>query len=472
TSASTPRGKGKKTALEGGDDAASSTGKGGKATRKKKPVDVEEEDPMKPKPKPKPAEAEAEEEDPMPRGRAKKRADSGDASQEEEVEEESPKPKLAARTHSDIFSRTSMEIATYGDTDHVFVFSPTVALSVERPTEGWSFSGRYLVDMVSAASVDIVSTATQHWTETRHAGSLNGQYKPHDFGIAASASISREPDYLSLSGGAAILYDFNGKNDTMTLGYGYGRDSVGRHFTNYDIFSGVLKHNAFTAGLTFVINRTTVGSLSLDGVFESGDESKPYRYVPMFSSTVSAAMHPGASIDVVNQLRLPERPAEQLPTERKRYAATLRLAHRYDSSTLRFEERLYDDDWGIKASTTDLRYMIDLSRRVTFWPHFRAHIQTGASFWQLAYVSNRTAGNIATQGDWSVPAIRTGDRELSQLWTGTTGLGIQWAIGGTEHPSSWVLSMNGDLMYTSYADALYILYRTGGFFSFGLEAEL
>ena len=47
---------------------------------------------------------------------------------------------------------------------------PMIAASIENVTTGASIRGRYLVDVVSAASVDIVSTASRRWQETRQAG--------------------------------------------------------------------------------------------------------------------------------------------------------------------------------------------------------------------------------------------------------------------------------------------------------------
>ena len=43
--------------------------------------------------------------------------------------------------------RASSELGTYADTNHVFVFTPTIAGTVAKPTAGWSLGGRYLVDV-------------------------------------------------------------------------------------------------------------------------------------------------------------------------------------------------------------------------------------------------------------------------------------------------------------------------------------
>jgi methylmalonyl-CoA mutase N-terminal domain/subunit len=114
-------------------------------------------------------------------------------------------------------------------------------------------------------------------------------------------------------------------------------------------------------------------------VFEEGDTSKPYRHVPMFDAKVAPLIRPGEMIDTVNLYRLPERPLEQLPTSRKRFALAAQIAHRFNASTLRVSERLYADTWNLKATTTDLRYLIDVAKDVRVWPHLRFHAQTGGS---------------------------------------------------------------------------------------------
>ena len=66
--------------------------------------------------------------------------------------------------------RASLAIATYADSDNVTVFTPSLAASITNVLQGASLRGQYVVDAVSAASADVVSTASPRWTEVRHAG--------------------------------------------------------------------------------------------------------------------------------------------------------------------------------------------------------------------------------------------------------------------------------------------------------------
>ena len=70
------------------------------------------------------------------------------------------------------------------------------------------------------------------------------------------------------------------------------------------------------------------------------------------------------------------------------------------------------DTWDMKATSTDSRYMLDLTRRLRVWPHVRIHYQTATNFYKPAYTAT-----IDQNGQVTVPLYRTGDRELSPLLT-------------------------------------------------------
>ncbi len=360
----------------------------------------------------------------------------------------------------------SLETAAYTDSDHVTVMTPSVSATIENALDGATLSGTYLLDVVSAASVDIVATASRRWKEARHAGALSGQYKPHALGVGFSSSVSSEPDYLSYGAAGHLSYDVNEKNTALFFGYGYGHDTSGRSHTPFTVFARTLQRGSFVGGLDQIIDESTTASLALSVIIENGDQSKPYRYIPLFAPNVAPTIDKGASIDIVNARRVFERPLEQLPLSRRRFAFTSGIAHRFDASTIRATERVYVDNWGLKASTTDARWFFDAGSRVRIWPHLRFHAQTPVVFWQRAYVSAEPVG-------WSLPVYRTGDRELGPLWTADGGGGIKVYLGGAEHPRMFSIGAEMDGIYTSYLDDLYITQRTGflGTLTFSIEEE-
>jgi hypothetical protein len=369
-------------------------------------------------------------------------------------------PTTQSSSSLDIGART--EVAGYADTDHVFVLTPLVAGRVANPTAGWSVDASYLVDVVSAASVDIVSTASQPYTEVRQAGTLAVSYQPRDFGVGFNGSVSREPDYTSVRVGGSVSQDLLDKNLTLFLGYEYGHDIAGRTSTPFSVFSNVLDTNALKLGVTRVLDQRTILSVIADGVLEDGDQSKPYRYVPLFAPGTNVP--DGASVSLVTRLRLAERPLEELPLSRQRYAGSVRLARRVGSrSTLRLDERLYDDSWALKASSTDARFLVDAGSRLVLGPHLRFHAQSSVSFWQRAYFLGP---------GMEYPAFRTGDRELGPLLGTTLGWSARLLLGPAAHRTAWVLGWELNVTENHYLDDIYITDRLSGVTGFSLEAEL
>jgi hypothetical protein len=359
--------------------------------------------------------------------------------------------------------RVGTDFAGYADSDHVFVVTPSIEGHVENPTAGWSVDGSYLVDVVSAASVDIVSTASRNYTEVRQAGTLAAAYQPNTWGGAVNGSVSSEPDYLSWSAGGSVTKDVHDKNATLLLAFNHIYDIAGRTGTPFSVFSRRLDVEALKGGLTLVLDRATIGSFVVDGIFEDGDPSKPYRYVPLFAPGTTVPN--GASAALVTSLRVAARPLEQLPLSRQRYAGSFRMAHRFvkAKSTLRLDERLYDDSWALKASTTDVRYLIDLGTRWEVGPHARFHAQSAVDFWQRAY----TIGP-----GLEVPALRTGDRELGPLLGITEGFSVRLKLGPEAHRTAWVLGCDLNVTETHYLNDIYITDRLSTVGGLSLEAEL
>jgi hypothetical protein len=358
-----------------------------------------------------------------------------------------------------------MDVAAYSDTTHVYVLTPSINGSITSPTQGWNVGGSFIVDMVTAASPDIVSEASAHYTEKRYAGSLTGGYKPGLYGISAHANVSSEPDYLSMTGGLAVTADMKDKLVTPRLGFSRSHDNIGRGPSN---FISNLDTTEVEAGVSLVLTSSSLLVLGFTGQFERGDQSKPYRYVPMFDGAVAPLIPVGATADLVNRYRLNVRPTEQLPTARDRYAVGARFNHRFSSATLRLDQRIYYDTWGLKAATTDGRYVIDASKHLRLWPHVRLNAQTQANFYSLAYSAAVTP---PPQYDVTVPLYRTTDRELSQLVTVTGGGGFRFGLGAPEAKTQVGLTLSGDVMYTRYFNALYITFRTAVYGALGIDAE-
>jgi hypothetical protein len=368
----------------------------------------------------------------------------------------------ASKAASDYTFKVGSELSVYHDDMAVDVATPAVNFGIEHVTGGWGLGGSFLVDVVTAASTDIIATASPRWRERRIAGGVNGHIKTGDWDFALSSNLSHEPDYLATSVGATATVELAQKTVVPSLGLEYSRDENGKKGIPFgDYFP--IDRIAVNSSLGLVLSKATFGSLSFTYVYEDGDSSKRYRYIPLFAANVAAGVQPGLVVDAVNFFREPERPLEQLPLLRHRFGVAGSLAHRYSSSTLRASLRLYGDTWGTKAGTADARYLYDIVKELRIWPHLRVHAQTAANFYELAYTVR-----VNPDGSVAIPAIRTGDRELGPILAGTVGGGARWDFGERR---AFGLTLTGDFVYTRFLDHLFVKQRLGYFAAVGFDAE-
>jgi len=137
------------------------------------------------------------------------------------------------------------------------------------------------------------------------------------------------------------------------------------------------------------------------------------------------------------------------------------VSHRFETSTIRGDTRLYIDTWGLKASTTDARFFLDIKDKIRVGPHVRFHIQGPVDFWQRAYAATPTATG------WQLPQFRTGDRELGPLFGVTVGGGIRYQLSEV-----FSASVQVEGIYTQFLDHLYVYDRLGVFSATMLEMEV
>jgi tetratricopeptide (TPR) repeat protein len=361
--------------------------------------------------------------------------------------------------------RAGLDFGAYTDSLSVNVITPAIHGSIVSPTGGWNIGASYTLDVLTAASPDVVATASRRFYDNRHAVTATGGYKPGRFGGQISAFGSSEKDYFSRGANVSVNGDFYDKQLTPQLGVGYSIDTAGRSTTPFSVFSEKYTTLTLSGGATIVASPTSVLVVGTTIMLERGDQSKPYRWIPMFDQGVTVPV--GASISSVNANRLPIRPLEHLPTERDRYSLNGRYLLRVKArSTLRLEERLYYDSWGVKASTSDARWMYDVSKTLVVWPHAHLNAQTGASFFQRAYTAT-----LNPDGSIGLPADRTTDRELSALLTVAGGPGSRLALTPPENKVQIGLSLQADVMYSRYFNALFIKQRMAYYGTIGIDGE-
>jgi len=190
-----------------------------------------------------------------------------------------------------------------------------------------SLSGTYYVDMVSNASIDVVTTASP-FKERRTEYGLSADYLYRDSLVSLSLSTSKEPDYKADGLSLDVSQEVFGGMTTVNLGFTRGNDKVGK---SGDLgFFDYAKHWRYRVGVTQILTPRWLASLGLEAVSDEGFLGSPYRVARVF----------GAAI--------PER------NPRTRSSRSIKLgtvAEVQPRTSVHGEYRYFYDTWDIKAHT-------------------------------------------------------------------------------------------------------------------------
>jgi len=340
--------------------------------------------------------------------------------------------------------RAALDTLVYADDDHVTVVSPQATLATSLGDDGGEISARGVVDVVSAASVDVISHATGAFHETREGGELAASYRFGAWLPELHLSTSDEPDYLSLGAGLGVSRRLGSADSVLRVAWTGLHDTVSRVGTPTDVWSRTLDTESLDVSLAQNLDDRTVvrGTYSL--VLQDGYQAKPYRFVPLFDAS-------GA--------RLSERPPEEVPELRVRHAFAVRALRWLPDlgASLRGDYRYYVDSWAMQAHTLELALAVPLADGLRLTLVNRAHYQTSASFWQREYV-------VADGG--ALPRYRSLDRELSEDLVDTASLRLDWQHG------AWRTYLDVGGQYARFFDFLLLDARRALLVQVGLRYSL
>ena len=126
---------------------------------------------------------------------------------------------------------------------------------------------------------------------------------------------------------------------------------------------------------------------------------------------------------------------------------------------------LYRDTWNIMASSSDVRYLVDINR-FRVGPHLHFHAQTPAKFYRRIY-----GGILDADGYALLPSFRTTDRELGPMFGITLGGTGRIALTSSESKIQLGIFASADALYNHYLDALYVKSRLAGYGTLGIEGD-
>jgi hypothetical protein len=296
----------------------------------------------------------------------------------------------------------------------------------KKLTDTVSLSGTYYVDMVSNASIDVVTTASP-FKEKRTEYGLSVDYAHRDALISLSMSNSEEPDYTARSAGIDVSQEVFGGMTTVSLGFSRGSDDV-RKKGDPGFLEGAT-HWRWRLGATQILTPTWLMSANFEAVADDGFLGSPYRVARVFGAAVP----------------------ERNPRTRSSRAIKLHtVAALSPASAVHAEYRYFWDTWAIKAHTAEVGY----SRRfgdawLADW-HLRLHTQSRALFY---------SDNASTE-----TLYLSRNRQLSSF--NDVGLGGQLSYTLKRQPGRYEVKLNGSYEMVRFKFDDFTDVRTGNKYSY------
>ncbi len=301
----------------------------------------------------------------------------------------------AAQTIDEAAAHTLVRLFT--DSDHVSVRSLTGeyafpvlgnnALSIhwnhERviiPAIRAAAGSTEAVDAITTASRPITGNAFQDFIKVRN--EVQGELEHGN--AALEYYVSSESDYLAQQYGARMNRDFRDRQLNVSVGTSYGRDEIqplADDDTHTPADTKTTLH--WNAVATQILSPTTLLRWGVEYNVIQGLQHNPYRNVYAGGGPVP----------------------ERHPDHRQRRDTYLRL-HQYlpNRSSVKFNYRFYDDDWGVTSHEVGSSVTQYLTRSLTASYEYRWYTQTSAEFFRDEYAS---AGGIG--------GFRSGDYRLGDL---------------------------------------------------------
>ena len=286
----------------------------------------------------------------------------------------------------------------------------------------------YYVDMITSASIDVVSTASEY-TEERKETSLGFDYLHGKTFMGLSYTNSEESDYSAHSVRFGISQDFFGDLTTLGISYARGFDTVRRN--GDDIFEEEADRQIYRVDISQIVTKNMIVNLNYEGVTDEGFLNNPYRQV-RYLDPASAR---GYSYE-----------PELYPRTRTSSAQAIRAMYYLPyRAAAKAEFRNYSDTWGISAQNWELGYTHPFGESGwTLEAKYRFYSQTAADFYSDLFPRSNAQNFLAR------------DKELASFQTQTIGAGVSY-----EFDMGWMpgISRGQVSLFMDYIDFQYDDFR-------------
>ena len=267
---------------------------------------------------------------------------------------------------------------SYFDNFGVSIVYPTMSYT-KRVGQSSSINARYLVDVISAASmrshfiVDGVTSATE---KEDGGGDDSPDEIRQEFGLGMSRLLdkgtlsvngiySTEHDYSSTTLATTYSYPFARKNTIIQVGLVRSWDKSFPQIRDWEKSKDIY---TTSLNVTQVLNKRLIAQGILSYSYSKGLHSDPYQVVQIIEG-----------VAVVNY-----EPVH--PDRRNRKAIGVRMNYKFErKAALQMGVRLYWDDWDVTSFTTSMSLLNHLSEAATVGLGFRSYFQSAAYFFKEEY---------------------------------------------------------------------------------------
>ncbi|HMC15685.1 MAG TPA: DUF3570 domain-containing protein [Albitalea sp.] len=290
-----------------------------------------------------------------------------------------------------------------------------------------SVQASYYLDMVSNASIDVVTTASPY-KEKRSEYGFGLDYAYRDSLITLATASSREPDYTANSVSLDISQETFGGMTTVALGFTRGSDKVLKHGS--PDFADSVKHWQYRVGVTQVLTPLWIASANFEALSDDGYLGSPYRVARVFGAAVP----------------------ERNPRTRSARAVKFRVNGDIGSrSAVHADYRYFWDTWGIKAHTTELGYSRYFGQAWLADAFVRFYSQKHALF----YSDNAPTETLYVSRN----------RQLSTFSDVSLGGKLSYKL--RQVPGQYELKANGSFEYVRFRYSDFTDVRTGAPYGYG-----
>jgi hypothetical protein len=312
----------------------------------------------------------------------------------------------------------------YYDGGGVTIDGPSLLVR-KKFAEKYAVNASYYVDMVSSASIDVITTASAYKEERTQYG-VGFEYLRGKVTYTASFSNSSENDYDADTASLAISQDMFGDLTTVSLYFTRGWDDVSRR--GDATFADKVDRRIYGIDVSQIATKNLILGLSFETITEEGFLNNPYRQVRF--------VDPDAALGYSYE-------AERYPRTRTGNALALRgrwyLPYR---AAIEGDYRFYTDTWGIRGQTAEVSYIHPLDDEWTFDVHYRFYTQNSADFYSDLFPRENFQNFLAR------------DKELASMASNTLGFGVAYAFkpGLVEFLGKASLNLRYDRIRFDYDD--------------------